>query len=414
MLDKITGAELHPSNTQTPRSKLAVMPYIYRAIVKENSDVQMMGRLRVFIPGHGHPGRSETWPHVQWLSPFAGATRAQNVERNFTLYEQTQKAYGLWMVPPDVENEVLVSFIDGDINQGVCLGCFFQQDMNFTVPGIPAAMTYSTVAPGAEKNKYDKTPAGKRPAHDLLFNGLQEQGLVQPPIYDCIRGLTTSGAQRETPSRVYGFLSPEQHQIVIDDGIKETDPGGTGKGLKDAGIRFRTAGGAQILINDEFGLIYLITKSGNTWIEMTNEGKIDVYAKDDISYHTEKDFNIHTGGNFNIHSRGNINIRSEGSDGMNVNVSTGKLQMKSTGNMILQTDADGNIITAGQAVVKSSRLDLNGGSATDAVPIEPGPLTMNTSVLQSICTRVPEHEPWKDHESQKIVPKGEGLTPAWT
>ena len=138
------------------------------------------------------------------------------------------------------------------------------------------------------------------------------------------------------------------------------------------------------------------------------------FLKKSINHLIEKDFNIHTGGDFNIHSRGNINIRSEGSDGINVNVTTGKLQMKSTGNMILQTDADGNIITAGQAVVKSSRLDLNGGSATDAVPTEPGPLTMNTSVLQSICTRVPEHEPWKDHESQKIVPKGEGLTPAWT
>ena len=144
---------------------------------------------------------------------------------------------------------------------------------------------------------------------------------------------------------------------------------------------------------------------------MTNEGKIDVYAKDDISYHTEADFNMHVNGDFNLQTKGNINVRSEGSDGININATVGKFQMKSADNMILQTDKDGNIITAGQAVVKSSRLDLNGGSATDAVPPTTAPLPTNVSVLQSICTRVPEHEPWLGHEMKKLVPAGENLVP---
>ena len=62
-------------------------------------------------------------------------------------------------------------------------------------------------------------------------------------------------------------------------------------------------------------------------------------------------------------------------------------------------------------VVKSSRLDLNGVSATDAVPPETAPLATNVSVLQSICTRVPEHEPWLGHEVKKLVPAGENLVP---
>ena len=85
--------------------------------------------------------------------------------------------------------------------------------------------------------------------------------------------------------------------------------------------------------------------------------------------------------------------------------------MKSTQDMIIQSDANGNLISAGQMVVKSSRLDLNGGSATDAVPPETAPLATNVSVLQSICTRVPEHEPWLGHEIKKLVPAGENLVP---
>ena len=386
-----------------PQGKIAPMPYVYRAYVKENNDSQFMGRLRVYIPEFCHPARPETWIHVQWLSPFAGATDPHLVKPgNTTTYENTQKSYGFWMQPPDYENEVLVAFINGDINQGVCIGCFFQQNMNFAIPGIPAATTTSGPAAAGEINKYDKIQKF-RPGHDPLNTGLKEQGLTTDAVFDCIRGLTTSGARRETPSRVYGILTPQQHQFVMDDGVEANG--------KDSMIRFRTRSGAQIMINDEHGMIYLITKSGNTWIEMTNEGKIDVYAKDDISYHTEADFNMHVNGDFNLQTKGNINVRSEGSDGININATVGKFQMKSADNMILQTDKDGNIITAGQAVVKSSRLDLNGGSATDAVPPTTAPLPTNVSVLQSICTRVPEHEPWLGHEMKKLVPAGENLVP---
>ena len=117
---------------QTPQHKIAPMPYVYRAYVKENNDSQFMGRLRVYIPEFCHPARPETWIHVQWLSPFAGATDPHLVKPgNTTTYENTQKAYGFWMQPPDYENEILVAFINGDINQGVCLGCFYQQNFHF-------------------------------------------------------------------------------------------------------------------------------------------------------------------------------------------------------------------------------------------------------------------------------------------
>ena len=379
------------------------MPYIYRAFIKRSLDSAAMGRLQVYIPEIAHPTREDTWINVRYLSPFAGASSPYLQKPMSTAFKDTQTAYGMWMVPPTMETEGLVGFINGDINEGVWLGCFFQENVNFTVPGIPSAMTYEGPAPGAEKNKYDKKPM-YRPAHKTMSDALKAQGLLAEAQYDAIRGTCTSGARRESPSRVFGILTPEQHQFVMDDG----DDAGI-----DMGIRLRTANGAQLLLNDEKGIVYIINKAGTAWIELTNEGKMDVFCTDDISYHSLKDFNLHVDGDINIQSKGSIKIRTEGADGININATTGDFQMKTAGNYVIQADLDGNLITGGGTVVKAARLDLNGGSAVAAVPPETGSLVDNVSVLESVCTRVPEHEPWLGYEDKRLLPLGEGLTPGF-
>ena len=379
------------------------MPYMYKAYIKRTLDSAAMGRLQVYIPEIGHPTREDTWISVRYLSPFAGATNPYEIKPMSTEFKDTQTAFGMWMVPPTMETEGLVGFINGDINEGVWLGCFFQENVNFTVPGIPSAMTYEGPAPGAEKNKYDKKPM-YRPAHKTMKVALETQGLLAEAQFDAIRGTCTSGARRESPSRVFGILTPEQHQFVMDDG----DDAGI-----DMGIRLRTAGGTQLLLNDEKGIVYIINKQGTAWVELTNEGKMEVFCTDDISYHSLKDFNLHVDGDINIQSKGSIKIRTEGADGININATTGDFQMKTAGNYVIQADLDGNLITGGGTVVKSSRLDLQGGSAVDAVPPETGSLVDNVSVLESVCTRVPEHEPWLGHEDKRLLPLGEGLTPGF-
>ena len=393
------------TSTETDGAGVAIksMPYIYRAYIKRSLDSAAMGRLQVYIPEIAHPTREATWISVRYLSPFAGASNPYDIKPMSTAFKDTQTAFGMWMVPPTMETEGLVGFINGDINEGVWLGCFFQENVNFTVPGIPSAMTYEGPAPGAEKNKYDKKPMF-RPAHKPMSEALKTQGLLAEAQFDAIRGTCTSGARRESPSRVFGILTPEQHQFVMDDG----DDAGI-----DMGIRLRTANGAQLLLNDEKGIVYIINKAGTAWVELTNEGKMDVFCTDDISYHTLKDFNLHVDGDINIQSKGSVKIRTEGADGININATTGDFQMKTAMNYVIQADLDGNLITGGGTVVKSSRLDLQGGSATEAVPPETGSLVDNVSVLESICTRVPEHEPWLGHEDKRLMPLGEGLKPGF-
>ena len=382
------------------------MPYLYRAYIKRSLDTANMGRLQVYIPEIAHPTREDTWINVRYLSPFAGASNPYLTKRKSTAFKDTQTAYGFWMVPPTMETEGLVGFINGDINEGVWLGCFFQENVNFTVPGIPSAMTYEGPAPGAEKNKHDKTPE-LRPAHKPMQDALKTQGLLggeKGKHNDAIRGTCTSGAKRESPSKVFGILTPGQHQFVMDDG----DDAGI-----DKGIRLRTAGGSQILLNDEKGIVYIINSAGTAWIELTDAGKMDVFCTDDISYHSLKDFNLHVDGDINIQSKGSIKIRAEGADGININATTGDFQMMTAGNYIIQADLDGNLITGGGTVVKAARLDLQGGSAVEAVPPELISQADNVSVLDSICTRVPEHEPWLGHEAKRLLPLGEGLHPGF-
>ena len=403
MIRNITKEFAKSTEDDGTRVEIKSMPYIYRAFIKRSLDSAAMGRLQVYIPEIAHPTREDTWISVRYLSPFAGASNPYDIKPMSTAFKDTQTAYGMWMVPPTMETEGLVGFINGDINEGVWLGCFFQENVNFTIPGIPSAMTYEGPAPGAEKNKYDKLPT-LRPAHKPMAEALKTQGLLATAQYDAIRGTCTSGARRESPSRVFGILTPEQHQFVMDDG----DDAGI-----DMGIRLRTAGGAQLLLNDEKGIVYIINKQGTAWVELTNEGKMDVFCTDDISYHSLKDFNLHVDGDINIQSKGSIKIRTEGADGININATTGDFQMKTAGNYVIQADLDGNLITAGGTVVKAARLDLNGGSAVDAVPPEMISQADNVSVLDSVCTRVPEHEPWLGHEDKRLMPIGEGLAPAF-
>lgn len=310
---------------------------IYEAIVVHSADIQKNGRLKVRLVNHNVPidfiddnekrdGKSHLNITVQWTSPFAGATNINNTVATGEALDGekdpdktfggTQKSYGMWMVPPDVGNRVLVMFINGDIAKGVVVGCMFQSMMNHMVPGIARSKTFTSdekflEVPVAEYNKASDEAnnidwsvnrieaEGKpvdnvsRPTHTEHFNGLKEQGLEQ----DSKRGLTDSSARRESPSKVFGILTPDANQFVMDDGDQKL-------------IRLRTKSGAQILLDETNGNVYIINKKGTGWIEMDDAGKIDVWANDSISIRSHKDINIRADRDLNLESGRDINVRT--------------------------------------------------------------------------------------------------------
>ena len=96
---------------------------IYLAIVKDNADDKGMGRLRVWIPEFkSDPSDSLSWTSVSYASPFAGASDPHATGSNPKSSTETQRAYGMWFVPPDVGARVMVIFAEGDVSQGFWIG----------------------------------------------------------------------------------------------------------------------------------------------------------------------------------------------------------------------------------------------------------------------------------------------------
>ena len=272
---------------------------IQLAEVMDNKDHARLGRLRVFLQGSQAEKKDpNNWRTVLWMSPFAGATNPSALiksdDETENLYAATQTSYGMWMIPPDVGNIVVVAFVNGQENNGVCLGCVFQPSINHMIPGIAKGnitVPNTPKVPVAEINRVsteaqnmdiferlektkmpDHLSKGtsdnvRRPPHTPFYDRLLVQGLEN----DNIRGLTDASARRESPSNVFGILTPGGHQFVMDD-----KSGGSH-------MRFRTAGGAQVLMDDETSTVYVTNTNGTAWVELTADGKIEINFNENLN-----------------------------------------------------------------------------------------------------------------------------------
>jgi predicted chitinase len=286
---------------------------------------------------------------AKYLSPFYGVTNVKFEGTDPRDFNSVQKSYGMWMIPPDVGTTVLVLFIDGDPNQGFWIGCVADQFQNHMVPGIASSqdvymtpeeeLKYGTKnLPVAEFHKRSIkeqfTPNSQRKPIHPFADRLLAQGL----LLDTIRGVTSSSARRETPSMVFGISTPgpldkssNAPKATIGYDANKGSPvpisrlGGTQFVMDDGDdsgqnelVRIRTRTGHQILMHNSSDLIYIANSKGTAWIELTSNGKIDIYADDSISVHTQNDFNMYADRDINIEAGRNINVKAN--NAMDVNV----------------------------------------------------------------------------------------------
>lgn len=465
-------------------------PGPYLAIVKNHLDPGYMGSLEVALI-KGTVDDTDTVSgqsvKVNYLSPFGGVTSIKHVKgTNAKSFDDTQKSYGMWMIPPDIGTTVMVIFVDGDYNQGYWLGCIQDKFQNFMTPGIAAQELPSTWLTSDQKAKYGSTTylpvaeynkratknAGNisdipRPVHPFA-DRLAEQGLLA----DRVRGVTSSSARREIPSMVFGISTPgpldkaapkgsiEYNGAKIDAPVSRK--GGSTFVMDDGDengnnelVRIRTRTGHQILMHNTSDLIYIANAKGTAWIELTGNGKIDIYAQDSVSIHTEADFNfradrdinLEAGRNINMHAFSNLSADIKGdlsmliakkgtitaNAGLNVN-SSGNVNIKSSSDLFIQAIAaniranDTNITAAGSlGLLGGSGINLTSalisnndpgqaasiaGTADDtkatalplfAVPFKTGASGwtngFSAGTLNSALQRVPTHEPWPQHET---------------
>jgi lysozyme len=228
-------------------------------------------------------------------------------------------------------------------------------------------------------------------------------------------------------------------------------------------VRIRTRTGHQILLHNSQDLIYIANAPGTAWIEMTSNGKIDIYAADSVSIHSEVDFNFRAERDINLEAGRNINIAAGGNWQVDttgdfiVNASrngilsfnseldihaSGDITAESSTNfhikstMLYETASESVHIVAGTNIYQTASTDINikatgnivqsaaiistnsvpaiSGTKADSAKIATSLDTQelpSTSVekgwenlykgknISSIMNRVPMHEPWSQHES---------------
>ena len=429
-----------------------VEPGIYLAEVVGHLDKTSMGILEVKLqrPIGNKNAPGQTYP-AKYMTPFYGVTSQSSTSYNPD-FKNTQKSYGMWMIPPDIGTTVIVLFALSDPKYGYWIGCVPEEGMNFMLPGLAATQqviedtktTDAKRAPVGEHNKklndgnIPDTTKIKKAQHPMAET-LNTQGLLK----DDTRGITTSSARREVPSMVFGISTPgpvdkagPQGQVgpeedpllipvnrlggstfVMDDGddkflrktLASSGPPDYARtennerdGLADIPhnelVRIRTRTGHQILLHNSEDLIYIGNASGTTWIELTSNGKIDIFAEDSISIHTkndlniraDRDVNIEAGRNFNVVSSNNTHIEA----GANIEtLAAVDTKVNSGGNSNINSGTE-HRETAGKIYMNSaSKAELTEALKTFDLTDDQG------EAFQSIMLRVPTHEPWPHHEN---------------
>lgn len=502
---------------------------VYVARVISHLDPSFMGSLEVqILKDQGNtPGEDAQTHIVRYASPFFGYTpfefMGKNTGENNTLegFNDTQKSYGMWMVPPDIGVNVLVIFVNGDPSQGYWFACIPGRNINQMVPAI--AGTTEVFLDPKDKEKYNtKQPLPtaeinkringerqevdpdkiKKPVHPIADRFL-EQGLLE----DDVRGVTTTSARREIPSAVFGISTPGPldrrtnakkavigknssvtetpvpvsrlggTQFVMDDGDdryrreKPASEGpvkyidvlagevvGTKEKTNNLGqpdipyneyFRIRTRTGHQLLMHNSEDLIYIANAKGTAWVELTANGKIDIYAADSISIHTETDLNIRADRDINLEAGRNINMHAETGKwhvevntnleflvngdakltvGKNLDILVGAstkissytdFDLASGGNNRFSATGDTSIGSGGAHKETAASINMNSDLAADSalvatfVPpydLRDNPATSisagwqtkkyQSGVVKSFMKRIPMHEPWPLHENQ--------------
>jgi acetyltransferase-like isoleucine patch superfamily enzyme len=76
-------------------------------------------------------------------------------------------------------------------------------------------------------------------------------------------------------------------------------------------MRFRTAKGHQIMMNDTQNFFYIAHANGQTWIELGAEGTVDIFSTNSVNVRTQGDINLHADRDINMFAGRNINMKSK-------------------------------------------------------------------------------------------------------
>jgi hypothetical protein len=438
-IDQRSGTKVIKNLRREEAGATRVDPYPYIGIVKNNLDPTRSGRLQVWIPDLGGAEDDQlNWRTVSYSSPYMGYTTHQQTSKDpintNNTFEGVSHTYGMWMVPPDIGVHVIVLFIAGDPLRGYWISCVNPNLSHHMIPalaGSPNAIGgKGAPAPVVEFNENVTenitNPAFynlSKPIHKIQAEILKVQGLDQDPI----RGAISSSSQRETPSHVFGISTPGRalndpaddlnyitklnsdtlppeyfkvtgrkggHTFVMDDGATLG---------QDQLVRLRTAKGHQILMHDSSNTLYIAHADGTSWVELTNDGRVNVYSQGAFSVRSESDINLHSDKNININAANNINLKAGNkiqAESAHTTLLTGSLGVEASGDAQFKTGSRFNVETGASMSLKvastyalEAQTILNNSGGTVGVGQIKGFVIANTD-LNTIVTVAPTHEPF--------------------
>jgi hypothetical protein len=445
-------------------------PFI--GIVVNNVDTTRSGRLQVYIEQFGATTKDgkpnltddNLWRTVSYCPPFYGATPQSGTSAGTGTYPGNRNSYGMWFTPPDIGVKVLCFFVGGDPGAGYYVGCIPENGINHMIPAIGSSANYvlgnnkqanffanTPLLPVTEINQLNKgineNPKfynQPKPVQSVVAGILLQQGLSRDPI----RGPIRSNSQRESPSTVYGISTPgkpiyaggldpktitkklEQgtirpqdivvtgrqggHTLVMDDG----DLAGT-----DTLIRIRTAKGHQITMSDDGNCFYICHANGQSWVELGQNGTIDLFSTNSVNVRTQGTINLHADKDINMYAGGSIKLKAdnrlrlEGNTGLSMYSDQAltlygktKVSMRSDGVLALQGKSS-SWNGGGSLNFKASVINLNGAATQpaskvtsmagyklpDTTFIADQGWVSQPGILDTIVTRAPTHEPYAGH-----------------
>ncbi len=355
-------------------------------IVKANVHGSHMGVIQVYIPEMSTDEEDKSqWRTVRYCTPFYSRVDSTEGANNKNRYIDTKMPSGIVTPPPDLGTTVLCFFPHGKNNEGYYFACVPDTYMMQTLPE-PTVVEDFENGPyvGGELNDKKNNPndivnwkTQLRPEDFITQKIVKEQGLLN----DRIRGLNNSNYMRESPSEIIGISSKGRritesgkdflkenaaalknpnttdekvlegllgptarrkgHSIALDDGDIE---GNSNQ------IRLRTSTGHQILLNDSEGIIYVGNSTGSVWIELGNQGTMDVFANDSINFRS-KNINFHADENIKFHSKGYTQLVSEQ-----------QMHLQSGDDFVISSEGDTGITTKKFSVTASGQMNLSGGA----------------------------------------------------
>lgn len=412
-------------------------------VVVDTNDPQQMGRVRVVCAqwGDSWSDTVEDLPWAVYVSPFGGhaqvGTRGPGVQQS-----EGSVAYGMWAIPK-VGAQVMVMCIDGNPMTRAYFGCVYDQ---FTPHTMPHGRFMYDDHPELEKTGSSPAPYGPYTSSEkyiqpLTANMKKAFGAKDEPNYEYRSRAADYSVSRVDVSQLgYTYSKVQDDQNVEHDGwtntqgyqLSRSDPDATSSYTdknydsmvysittpgfhafsmddrqENCRVRIRTTSGHQIIMDDTNERIYIATAQGNNWIEMDQDGNIDIFTSNKLSVHAQKEINFTSDDTIRMYAKKGIHMHSDDE----VRIDAAKdIHVKTAQNVRAKAEQS-VLMEAGQTIQAKSGSDLkltSGGathfnSAANLYATAPeihlnGP-TASTAQAPGEkpafwTDRVPAHEPW--------------------